>query len=119
MSDQVRASKLFYEDSPEFFAVGPAFVRRSMRGFFPGTVVVIGGCQSLAAPDLARALLEKGAATVIGWDEMVNLSHNNQAVLRLMEAMFVEQVSPEEAVERAMAEVGPDPRFDSSLDLVQ
>jgi hypothetical protein len=119
MSDQVRASKLFYEDSPELFAVGPRFVRRSMRGYFPDTVIVIGGCQSLAAPDLAQAFLEKGASAVIGWDEMVNLSHNNRAVLHLLEAMLVEQLPPAEAVERAMAAVGPDPGYDSTLRIRQ
>jgi len=119
LSDQVRASELFFEGSPELFAVGPTFVRRSMQGLFPGSVIVIGGCQSLAAPDLAQALLEKGASVVIGWDEMVNLSHNNRAVLRLLEAMLVEGLSPEEAVEVTMADVGPDPGYDSSLDVMQ
>jgi hypothetical protein len=118
LSDQVRRSELFFEGSPELFAVGPEFVRRSMRGLFADTVIVIGGCQSLAEPDLAQAFLEKGASVVIGWDEMVNLSHNNRAVLRLLEAMLVEGLSPEEAVETTMAEVGPDPGYDSSLDLM-
>jgi hypothetical protein len=119
VSDQVRASELFFEGSPLLFAVGPEFVRRSMRGLFPDTVIVIGGCQSLAAPDLAQAFLEKGASTVIGWDEMVNLSHNNEAVLRLLEALLVEGASAEEAVERTMADVGLDPRYESSLDVLQ
>jgi hypothetical protein len=119
LGDQVRASELFFEGSPKLFAVGPEFVRRSMRGLFPGTVIIIGGCQSVAAPDLAQAFLEKGASVVIGWDEMVNLSHNNRAVLRLLEAMLVEGLGPEEAVERTMAEVGPDPGYESSLGVVR
>jgi hypothetical protein len=119
LSDQVRRSELFFEGSPELFAVGPEFVRRSMRGLFPGTIIVIGGCQSLTEPDLAQAFLEKGASLVIGWDEMVNLSHNNRAVLHLLEAMLVDGLSPEEAVEATMAEVGPDPGFDSSLDVLR
>ncbi len=119
MTDQVRASELFFEGSPLLFAVGPDFVRRSMRGLFPDTVIIIGGCQSLAAPDLAQAFLDKGASVVIGWDEMVNLSHNNRAVLRLLEAMLAEGQSPQEAVETTMADVGPDPGYDSSLNLMQ
>jgi hypothetical protein len=119
LEDQVRASRLFYEDSPLLFAVGPRFVRRSMRGTFPGSVIIIGGCQSLAVPDLAEAFLEKGASVVIGWDEMVNLSHNNEALLALLEAMTVTGLSPQQAVSRAMEVVGPDPSFRSSLDLLQ
>ena len=119
MTDQVRASQLFYEDSPELFAIGPAFVRRTMQGFFPGTVIVIGGCQSLAASDLAQAFLEKGASVVIGWDGMVNLSHNNEAMLLLLEEMVTEGAPAEQAVVTAMNEVGPDPQFQSSLGLMQ
>jgi hypothetical protein len=119
ITDQVRASELFFEGSPELFAVGPEFVRRSMRGLFPDSVIVIGGCQSLAAPDLAQAFLDRGASVVIGWDEMVNLSHNNRAVLRLLEAMVVEGLPAEEAVEVTMAEVGPDPGYESSLDVMR
>ena len=119
MTDQVRASQLFYEDAPELFAVGPAFVRRSMQGFFPGTTVIIGGCQSLAAPDLARSLLEKGASVVVGWDGMVNLSHNNEAVLYLLEQMLREGASAGEAVDATMAAVGQDPQFQSELKLLE
>jgi hypothetical protein len=119
MTDQVRASELFFEGSPQLFAVGPEFVRRSMRGLFPDSVVVIGGCQSLAAPDLAQAFLDKGASVVIGWDEMVNLSHNNRAVLHLLEALLEAEEAPMDAVEQVMAEVGPDPAYESSLALLQ
>jgi len=119
LTDQVRASQLFYEDSPELFAVGPKFVRRTMQGFFPGTIIIIGGCQSLAAPDLAQSFLDKGASVVIGWDGMVNLSHNNEAVLVLLQEMVVNNASPEQAVETAMAEVGPDPQFESALNLMR
>lgn len=118
LEDQVRASKLFYEDSPKLFAVGPKFVRRSMAGLFPDTVIIIGGCQSLAVPDLARALLERGASVVIGWDNMVDLSHNNRAVLHLLQAM-AKGLSPEQAVKAAMEEIGSDPSFGSSLDLLE
>jgi hypothetical protein len=119
LEDQVRASRLFYEDSPLLFALGPKFVQRSMRGYFPSSVIIIGGCQSLAVPDLAQAFLERGASAVIGWDEMVNLSHNNKAVLALLEALTVRGLSPQQAVQQTMAVVGPDPSYGSSLDLLQ
>ncbi len=119
VGDQVRASELFFEGSPQLFAIGPAFVRRSMRGLFPDTLMIIGGCQSLAAPDLAAAFLEKGASVVIGWDEMVNLSHNNQAVLHLLDGLLVEGLTPAEAVQRTNAHLGPDPIYNSLLDLME
>ncbi len=115
MADQIRAGKLFYEDSPDLFLIGPNFVRQSMQGHFEGTVIILGGCQGLAVPDLAQALVDRGASAVIGWDGMVDLSHNNRAVLRLLEVMTVDGRSPRQAVEQTMEEVGPDPTYGSSL----
>ena len=119
LEDQVRASRLFFEGSPLLFALGPKFVQRSMRGTFADTVIIIGGCQSLAVPDLAQAFLDRGASVVIGWDEMVNLSHNNAAMLSLLEGLTVEGLSAPEAVERTMEAVGPDPSYNSSLVFLQ
>jgi hypothetical protein len=119
IDDQLRASKLFYEDSPRLFALGPKFVRSSMDGLFPDTVIIIGGCQSLAAPDLAQAFLERGASVVIGWDEMVGLAHNNEAVLHLLHGLTVEGLSPQEAVEATREEVGPDPTYESVLSYLE
>lgn len=115
ISDRIRPAKFLYGDFPLFFAVGPKFVRLSMSGLFPGTVVIIGGCQSLTAPDLARAFLDRGASAVIGWDGLVDLSHNNRAVLHLLRALTVEGLTPQRAVEETMKEVGPDPIFGSNL----
>jgi len=119
LEDQVRASRLFFEGSPLLFALGPKFVERSMRGTFANTVIIIGGCQSLAVPDLAQAFLDRGASVVIGWDEMVNLSHNNAAMLALLEGLMEEGLSAPEAVARTMEAVGPDPSYDSSLVYLQ
>ena len=119
LEDQVRASRLFFEGSPLLFALGPKFVERSMRGTFANTVIIIGGCQSLAVPDLAQAFLDRGASVVIGWDEMVNLSHNNSAMLALLEGLTAEGLSAPEAVERTMQAVGPDPSYNSSLVFLQ
>jgi hypothetical protein len=115
MDDQLRASQLFYEDSPRLFALGPKFIRSSMNGFFLDTVIIIGGCQSLAEPDLAEAFLERGASVVIGWSDMVDLSHNNKTMLHLLQSMTVEGLSPQEAVETTREEIGSDPTYKSSL----
>lgn len=115
IDDQLRASKLFYEDSPRLFAIGPKFVDSSMNGYFPDTVIIIGGCQSLAHPDLAQSFLDRGASIVIGWDDMVDLGHNNDAMLSLLKGMLGEGLSPEEAVAVTREEVGEDPNYGSQL----
>ncbi|MEA3459408.1 MAG: hypothetical protein U9R11_01820, partial [Chloroflexota bacterium] len=68
---------------------------------------------------LAQAFLDRGALMVIGWDEMVDLSHNNRAVLHLLQALTVEGLPPQRAVEETMEEIGPDPTYGSSLILLQ
>lgn len=115
IDDQIRASKLFYEDSPLLFAIGPKFVRSSMSGLFPDTVIIIGGCQSLAVPDLAQAFLDRGASVVIGWDGIVDLGHNNRAILHLLQALTVERLSQQSAIQETMEEMGPDPSYGSIL----
>ena len=90
-----------------------------MEGRFEDTLIIIGGCQSLAVPDLAQAFLDRGASMVIGWDGLVDLSHNNRSVLHLLRALSIEELSPQRAVEETIEEVGPDPTYGCSLILLQ
>jgi hypothetical protein len=115
MQDRIRPARFFYGDLPEFFAVGPAFVQSSMSGRFAGAAIIIGGCQSLAQPNLAQAFVERGASVVIGWDGLVDLYHNNRALLGFLEAVAVEGLTPQRAAEKAAEEVGSDPTYASKL----
>jgi len=115
MQDRIRAAEFFYGDFPQYFAIGPKFVRFSMSGLFSDTVIIIGGYQSLATPDLAQAFLDRGASVVIGWDGLVDLSHNNEAVLHLLKALTLEGLPPHRAVEEATEKIGPDPAYGSVL----
>lgn len=115
LRDRIRPAKFFYGDFPQFFAIGPEFVRLSMSGLFSGTIIIIGGCQSLATPDLAQAFLDRGASVVIGWGGLVDLSHNNRAILHLLQALIVEGRPPQSAVEETMEAIGPDPTYGSVL----
>lgn len=102
-------------EGPKYFAIVPAFVREEMRGRFDDTVLIIGGCETLGSPELAEAFLDRGAEAVIGWDDTVDLAHNDQAMLRLLLAIVGERMSLEEAVRRTMIDVGPDPVYHSWL----
>ena len=102
-------------DGPDYFAIVAAFVREEMRGRFDDTLLIIGGCETLGSPELAEAFLDRGASAVIGWDETVDLAHNDKAILRLLLAIVGEEMSLEEAVRRTMIDVGPDPVYRSWL----
>lgn len=114
LTRQIMAGRVLYEeDAPQLFIVGPQFVRESMEGQFDNTLLVIGGCNSLSTTDMADAFLERGASAVIGWDGLVEMSHNDQALLHLLRELTIEGLSIEQAVTRTRAKVGSDPDFKS------
>ena len=100
---------------PAYFAIVAAFIREEMRGRFDDTLLIIGGCKILASPELAEAFLDRGASAVVGWDDTVDLAHNDRAILRLLLAIVGEKMSIEEAVRRTTIDVGPDPVYHSWL----
>jgi hypothetical protein len=110
-----RARALYDEDSPLYFAILSGFVRQDMEGRFEDTLMIIGGCQSLGTTDLAQAFIDRGASAVVGWDEWVDLSHNDQALLHLLHGLTTDKLTLEQAVRRTMNEIGPDPAYDSIL----
>lgn len=100
-----------------YFGIAADFVRSSMRGKFDGTTVVLMGCDGLTFDATAAAFIAKGAGAVLGWDGAVSASHTDGAVERLLHYLLVEDMTPSEAVARAMADTGPDPSYGSKLAL--
>ena len=116
LTNRIGRARLLYDDnSPLYFAIVSGFVRQDMRGRFDDTLIIIGGCQSLGTPDLAQAFIDRGALAVVGWNEWVDLSHNDQAILYLLRGLTVEKLTLEQAVRKTMNEIGPDPTYDSIL----
>lgn len=116
LTNHIGRAKLLYDpDSPLYFAILSGFVRQDMKGRFNDTLIIIGGCQSLGTPDLAQAFIDRGAAAVVGWNEWVDLSHNDQALLHLLHGLTRDKLTLEQAVRKTMNEVGPDPAYESIL----
>jgi hypothetical protein len=116
LANRIGRTRLLYdEDSPLYFAIVAGFVRQDMRGRFDHTLIIIGGCQSLGTPDLAQAFLDRGASAVVGWNEWVDLSHNDKAILHLLRGLTSEKLTLEQAMRKTMNEIGPDPTYNSTL----
>jgi hypothetical protein len=116
LTNHIGRAKLLYDpNSPLYFAIVSGFVRYDMAGHFENTLIIIGGCQSLGTPDLAQAFIDRGAAAVVGWNEWVDLSHNDRAMLHLLRSLTREKLTLEQAVRRTMNEIGPDPTYKSVL----
>ncbi len=114
LTRRIMAGRVLYEeDAPQLFIVGPEFVRQSMKGQFDDTLLVIGGCDSLSTTELADAFLERGASGIVGWNGLVDLNHNDRALLHLLRMLTVEGLPAPQAVTQTIEVIGPDPAFES------
>ena len=116
LTQQIMAGRVLYEeDAPALFIVGPKFVRQTMEGRFDHTLMIIGGCDSLSTTDMAQALVERGASAVVGWNGLVDTTHNDEALLDLIRRLVVEGQTVQQAVTGASGDLGPDPAFGSEI----
>ncbi len=105
-----------YEDGgEEYFGIGPRFIVDSMVGEFDGTTIVMMGCNGLVSEQMAEAFIRKGAGSFISWNDLVSVEHTDTATLNLLDHMLVDDLSSSDAAAATMAEVGPDPYYDSVL----
>ena len=105
----------YYDGSPEYFSIVPDFIELSMAGRFDDTTIIMMGCDGLTTDRTAEAFVQKGAEVVIGWNGDVSAVHTDRATERLLQHLLVEEYTAREAVARTMAEVGPDPDYDTVL----
>ena len=96
-----------------YYGIPSSFVRESMEGEFDGATVVLMGCDVLRAQNMAEAFVDRGAGAVVGWDAPVSASHTDLGTLSMLRYLLVDELPVQEAAAAAMAEVGPDPYFDS------
>ena len=87
------------EAEHEYFAIAPKLVSDSMRGKFDDTVFILGGCNTLSHPSLAKSLIERGASLVVGWDDTIGNTDNDWNMQQLLEKIFVDNMSVEDAVD--------------------
>jgi len=101
--------------SPSYFGIGPEFVKQSMTGRFPKTLIILSSCAGLYSSDLADALIDRGASAIVSWNVLVELSQTDEAVAFLLKELCVEQLNVKQAVETTMSQVGPDPKYGATL----
>jgi len=111
LNDRLLVVRPFQDDAVLTFGVSPAFVSRSMQGNLPGSIVIIAGCSCLGRRDLADAFIARGASVVVSWDGSVTLDHVDEATALLVEKLFREGTTLENAVIAAMVKYGRDPDF--------
>jgi hypothetical protein len=98
-----------------FFGITPYFIESSMRGSFDDATIIMMGCDGLLFDNTPRALVEKGAKAVIGWDGLVSAAHTDEATESLLQHLLVDGLTMGQAVQKTNAEVGPDPSYGNLL----
>jgi hypothetical protein len=89
----------------EFFLITPTFVDDAMKGKFSETIFLLGGCSTMHTDTMAKALVKRGAETVIGWDDTIGSGNNDFAMLLLLEKMFADDMKTDDAVDYVMSKL--------------
>jgi len=87
------------ETKNEYFAISPELVKQGMKGKFDNTIFLLGGCNTLSNPSLAKSLTDRGAALVLGWDDTVGNWDNDSAMLFYLEQTLIEKLEIDEVLE--------------------
>ena len=86
----------------EYFAISSKLVDELMVGNFPGTTILLGGCGTLANPSMAQSFINRGATTVVGWDDTISNFDNDEIMLRVLKETFVNDLEIKDAVDLVM-----------------
>ena len=98
-------------DGRLYFAINIFLLGANKADSLKGSTVILMGCNGTNDAYSINRLLERGVKTFFGWTGYVYLSHTDQATLTLVRALCLEKLRPEQAVQKTMTEVGPDPEY--------
>jgi hypothetical protein len=95
-------AKVTATNSGEYFAIGPKFVNDVMSGEFSDTVFLLGGCSTAKNPSFAKALINRGASSVVGWDDTTSSGDNDRYMLMYLKETLVNKMEEQKAVDYIM-----------------
>jgi hypothetical protein len=101
--------------SKSLFAITPNFVKKSMKGEFQNTLVIMMGCEGLCNTKMAKTFVEKGAKAYISWNGNVLASHTDLATTHLVQHLVIKKLTLEQSVLETSEQVGPDPVHNSLM----
>jgi len=104
------------EDSQSVFAVNWGFIERLATGKFNGALIIAMGCDGACDPWMAEEFMNQGAIGYVAWTGPVLLSHSDEAILYLLETLYIEKLALEEAVQKTNNNIGEDPNWGTILD---
>jgi len=87
-----------------------------MAGRFNGTLVVAMGCDGACDSWMAKEFINQGATGYVGWNGPVLLSHSDKAIQYLIQALYIEKLPLEEALDKTNNQIGKDPNWNTILE---
>jgi len=114
-SGEVTQAATTDESEIHYFALDSAFLGNLKPDGLKGTTLLLMGCDGVSSSSALQAFRQKGIQTYISWNGFVDLSHSDDATLKLVKAIFSEGLNPKAAVQEVNTEVGPDPIYNSTL----
>ena len=114
LSERVQ-NAMILENYPLVFAVNSEFITNSMKGIFDNTIIVMMGCSSYYAGDMANALIQKGASAYLGWSATVDINYVEETTLSFLKNLCIHNLPLEQAVNETMLKSGRDPYYNSRL----
>jgi len=87
-----------------YFTIGSQLIDEKMVGSFPGSTIILGGCDTQEETLLANSLLGRGASEIVGWNGLITARDNDTIILDLVEEVLINGVAMDEAVELVMKE---------------
>jgi len=84
------------------FMIGSKFVDEKMEGKFPGSVIILGGCETLTYPFLADSFIKRGASSIVGWNDLVEYRDNDRVTIALLNEILINGLEINDAVESVM-----------------
>ncbi len=96
-----RGGSEFFSDQ-KYFVLGSQLIDEKMFGSFPGSTIILGGCDTQEESLLANSLLGRGATEIIGWNGLITARDNDTIILDLVEEVLINGVAMDEAVQLVM-----------------
>jgi len=86
----------------DYFVISPKLVSESMDGKFPGTIFVLGGCNTMQDTSMAESLVKRGASTVVGWEVPISSAQNDFTLLKVLKETLINDMDIKDAVDFVM-----------------
>ena len=119
VGEGIPLTRIGAKSNKTYEAVTQYYLEKVLKSFPENTTIILSTCFSTMTEHLAKVFFEKGADRVIGWSEKVTITHADRALRLLVEKVFADNETWREAVDEINRELGPDPVYNSTIQLLE